>query len=352
MFSAPLVAALIFLPDPGALPAAKVKAGRDRPVLVPSLAQLLTQKTLRVAVEEKSPRPSATSPDSATQALREGAGLEEVSAEAAAKVAAGSLTGLQQARRVAVYELERQGIEPNIGTVVTDSLLAEVRKLEGISAIGMDEIKDMLSHEANKQILGCEADDSCLAEIAGALGVDDLVTGKLSKVGDNHVMLVRRINQREAKVVAVFNKRLKAGSGQEFLLSIGPAVEELFPDRQVRAGLSRGVPDEVALRLDPPPLPTYAFWSVAGGAAAAAAVGGVFGVLSEISQSAFGALLPAEGETQADPVPGAELMRHYNDARMRADVANVAFGTAGALAIAAGVMFLFTDWEGYASTAQ
>ena len=37
-----------------------------------------------------------------------------------------------------------QGIEPNIGAVVTDSLLTEVRKLQGVSAIGMDEIRAML----------------------------------------------------------------------------------------------------------------------------------------------------------------------------------------------------------------
>ena len=42
----------------------------------------------------------------------------------------------------------------------------EVRKLKGIAASGRDDSKDLLSHEANKQILGCESSDSCLAEIA------------------------------------------------------------------------------------------------------------------------------------------------------------------------------------------
>ena len=47
---------------------------------------------------------------------------------------------LQKALRVAVYNLELQGIDNTIGTVVTDSLIAEIRKLQGISAIGMDQI--------------------------------------------------------------------------------------------------------------------------------------------------------------------------------------------------------------------
>lgn len=316
-------------------------ASPHAPQLVPPVQQLFSPEPvtpLRVAaVGEEQPSEGAS------------AVLTE-SGTAAAPTDAGAKTGLQQARRVAVYELELQGVDPNVGTVVTDSLLAEIRKLQGVAAIGMDEIKDMLSHEANKQILGCEADDECLAEIGGALGVDDLITGKLSKVGDNHVMLVRRIDQRQAKVIAVFNKRLKAGSGQEFLLSIGPAVEQLFAGRNIRAGLSRGVPNEVALRLDPPPLPTAAFWSVAGAAGAAAVVGGVFGLLSLQQQDAFNGLLYPNGPppaAPADSVPGSQLMGHYNAAQDNALAANISFGTAGALAIAAGVMYLFTDWEGY-----
>ena len=306
-------------------------------VLVPSVGELAGLMVAAVGEEGTTPTPEAPPA---------GASVEEAPAAGGEGAATGEKTGLAVARRVAVYELELQGVEKNIGTVVTDSLLAEIRKLEGVSAIGMDEIKDMLSHEANKQILGCEADDSCLAEIAGALGVDDLITGALSKVGDQHVILVRRIDQRGAQVVGVFDKRLKAESGQEFLLSVGPAVEELFPDRNVRVGLSRGVAKEVALRLDPPPLPTGAFWGVAGSAAAALAAGGVFGILAETEASSYRTLL-----TQ-NPVEGSILMGHYRNAVFNSTAANVSWAVSGALAIGAGVMFLFTDWEGYGDQAE
>jgi len=34
----------------------------------------------------------------------------------------------------------------------------------------MEEIYEMLQHEQTRQVMGCKADDACLAEIAGALG--------------------------------------------------------------------------------------------------------------------------------------------------------------------------------------
>jgi hypothetical protein len=61
--------------------------------------------------------------------------------------------------------------------VLESSLLPEVRKLEGVSAIGMGEIREMLSVEYQRQMMGCQADEACLAEICGALGTDELVRG-------------------------------------------------------------------------------------------------------------------------------------------------------------------------------
>ncbi len=235
----------------------------DGPVIVAaSVVKKIKSRMMAATEVEVEPEPStelASGDDVGSErsveeltAMGESAATSVVSAE-------GDVAPSTAPLRAAVYDLKLEGIEKNIGSVVTDSLLAEVRKLQGISAIGMDEIRDMLSHETNKQIMGCDSSEECLAEIAGALGVDVVITGSLSKVGDGHVINLRRINQEQAKVEGVFNQRLKAGSGQEFLLSVGPAIEQLFPERALRSGTERGVAKEVALRLDPPPLPPIAF---------------------------------------------------------------------------------------------
>lgn len=297
------------------------------------------------------PEPGATSAPTSETILANNAatgpgttGLEDIEPAAARPANAKPPAGLERAIRVAVYDFELQGIESNIGTVVTDSMLAEIRKLQGVAAIGMDEIRDMLSHEANKQMLGCEADDTCLAEIAGALGVDNLLTGKLSKVGDSHVLLVRRMDQARAKVAGTVNKRLKAGSGQEFLLAVGPSIEELFPERNLKPGNERGVPKEVALRLDPPPLPTWSFWGIAGTSGAALAAGGMFGLLSRTAQSDYRERASASRDI---PIAGADLNAVGSRVSGNAGAANILFGTGAALAVGAAIMYLFTDWQGY-----
>lgn len=251
----------------------------------------------------------------------------------------------QKALRVAVYDFELAAVDVPIGAVVTDSTLAEVRKLSGISAIGMDEIRDMLSHEANKQILGCEDNSECLAEIAGALGVDQLVTGKLSRVDDGTAVVFRRIDQNRATVLETFEQRLTGASGEEFLATVGPAIEKLFPDHHLREGAERGVPDEMALRLNPPPVPTWGFYSVAGTALVSASVATGFGVAALVSKDRFETTVAA-GSADS-PANGAEVVGFENDFRSQRNLSNAFWISTGVLAIATGVVYFFTDWEGY-----
>lgn len=298
--------------------------------------------------------PPSSSPAPATSAAPPPAKQIDLagSSSAAAAIVADSLGGPStigaggtvKATRIAVYDFELAGVEPNVGAVVTDSVLAEVRKLQHVSAIGMDEIKDMLSHEANKQFMGCEDNEACLAEIAGALGVDELISGSLSKVQDSHVLVMRRIDQNRAKVVGTVDKRLKAESGQEFLAAVGPAVEELFPEYPVREGITRGVPRDVALRLDPPPLPKWVFWSAAGAAAATAVGGGLFAYLAHDSEKQWNDTVNAG---TPGGVPGDTLVSIGNTATSRAHTANALFISSGVLAVGAGVIALFTDWHNY-----
>lgn len=299
-------------------------------------------------------------PAAKTAAESESEDLDAESAEAMAKVAAlsdsigGSAGGgagdhesdagrVARARRVAVYDLGLANIDKSIGSVVTDSLLVELRKLQGISAIGMDEIREMLAFEQAKDAMGCD-DVTCLAEIGGALGADDLITGKLSKVGDGNVMLVRRIDQRKATVSGVFDQRLSAGEGEEFLLSVGTAVEKLFPEQPLKPGAQRGVAEEVTLRLHPPPLPPWSVYSVSSGALGAAIAGAVFGILARNAEQEYNDYGKLALTTTVD---GATLVSKGNSAERNALIANSLFITSGALALTAGIMSLFTDWQGY-----
>ena len=250
----------------------------------------------------------------------------------------------RKAVRLAVYELKVDGVDERLGRVVTDAVVLELRKLKRVSVVSMEEVRAMLDLEAQKQLLGC-ADDSCLAEIADSLGVDGVVIGSLARLGDEHVFGLRRIDQREAKALGQVAQRLKAEDGEEFLAMVGPSVEELFPDHPLREGQTRGVAKELALRLNPPPLPPWAFWStvaVASGLtlATGASVAVNVVLLQQVSQR--------QDEAKTTPVSALELksLREQND--LAAWVTVGLAGTAVAAGATAGAMMAFTDWTGAA----
>jgi hypothetical protein len=243
--------------------------------------------------------------------------------------------------RIAVYELKASGVDERVALVTTASLTAELRKLNGVTVIGMDEVRAMLDLEAEKQLLGCP-DDSCLAEIAESLGADTLVVGSLAHIGEENVIGIKRIDQRAASVAGQVNQRLKPANGEEFLAAIGPAVEALFGDFSLKPGKTRGVPEELALRLNPPPLPTWSFYTALGVTGGAALVAGLATAVYQIDNGAYEKLR----------VPGELRNSEYEQAKGRAVSSEMlmwtAWGVTAALAVGAGVMAGFTDFAGSA----
>jgi hypothetical protein len=281
------------------------------------------------------PSPAAPSQGASTSAASTGAIVETVEPPSAQATPVRLL-------RVVVQDVRGEGINERLGSYFTASLVAEVRKLDRTTVVGMDELRALLRHEADRQLSGCEG-DSCLADIADALGADVVVTAGLARVGADSVINVRRLDAKTAQVVG-FDKRVIAGNGEEFLAEIGPAIEKLFSDRSLRPGESRGVDREVGLRLNPPPVHRLVFYSLVGGAGVAAGAG--------VGAGLFAGLFEARAQDKVDasvrvPARAADVGRDYNTAIVSSWIANGAFVAAGGLAIAAGASAMFTDFEGY-----
>ena len=255
-----------------------------------------------------------------------------------------------QRLRLAVYTLKAQGgFEPRVAELVTDALVSEVRKLNRASTIGMGEIQDMLSHAERKRMLGCEADE-CLVEIGGALGVDFILTGSIGKLGDSHLLNLRLIDVANMSVKRSVNRRLKGGGdGEEFLEAVGLAVENLFPDRPLRAGFERGADAEIARRLNPPPLAPHWFWATAGASLGAAAAGLGFALATNAAQKDWDDLVE---RSRTEDVNAEEFARIDERLDSRSRLTNILLVSSGGLALGAGVMALFTDWKDYRLEAE
>lgn len=247
--------------------------------------------------------------------------------------------------RVAVYQVKQIGLDDRLAVMMTASLTAELRKLTRTSVVGLDEVNTMLALEVEKQVTGCP-DESCLAEIAEALGVDVLVTADIAAVGDERFVSVKRIDQREARVTGQISQRLTGAGGEEFLAVVGPAVEALFPEMPLKPGASRGVAPQLALRLNPPPLDPFVFWSGVSLTGASVVGTGVAGVVLFTTFRDFDALRSGAS------APGAELKTLQANTTQWSNAVLVGGGVSAGLAVATGVSALFVDWHGYRDDLQ
>jgi hypothetical protein len=102
--------------------------------------------------------------------------------------------------KLAVLDLQERGVDKSLAASATSLLSSELQKLDVFRVISREDIRNMLQFEKDKQSVGCEADQACLAEIGGALGVEYIVGGSLAKIGDQYVLSLVLNNVKSATV--------------------------------------------------------------------------------------------------------------------------------------------------------
>ena len=84
--------------------------------------------------------------------------------------------------RIAILAIKPAGVPPAVADSMTQIVTDELGQIGAFRVISMEEIRQMLSFEAEKQALGCD-EAGCLAEIGGALGAEYIVGGGVAKLG-------------------------------------------------------------------------------------------------------------------------------------------------------------------------
>ncbi|HUB06726.1 MAG TPA: hypothetical protein VMB50_06985, partial [Myxococcales bacterium] len=133
--------------------------------------------------------------------------------------------------KVAVQDLEAGlGADPKLVHLVTTLTVSELRKLPGLAVTSRQDIENLLGFAKERQMLQC-SEASCLAEIGGALGVDQMVTGSLSRLGDSLVLVLRAVDVHKARVLHDVTRRVAADKPDAVLDLLPGAVAELYPGR-------------------------------------------------------------------------------------------------------------------------
>ena len=135
----------------------------------------------------------------------------------------------QEKPGLAALNLKAQrGVDPDLAEMISDASLSLLRASGRFqSVIGSSDIQAMITAEQQRQAVGCD-DDSCLAQLGGALGVPFLLSGSLGKVGSRLMLNLKLLAVDDAKVAG---RLTKVFPGEEPLVDGLPAtIDALLAD--------------------------------------------------------------------------------------------------------------------------
>jgi hypothetical protein len=121
-----------------------------------------------------------------------------------------------------------RGLSSQFSQLLTDILLVRIREASTFKQVlGVADVAKLLELEQQKTLLGC-ADESCLVQIGGALGVPFFLRSQIGILGDAHVLTMHLVRVEDAKVVA--RSLAQASDESALMAAIGLALDELLKD--------------------------------------------------------------------------------------------------------------------------
>jgi hypothetical protein len=99
------------------------------------------------------------------------------------------------------------GVDPALGPYLAQVLAQEVEARTRTAPLVSADVTAMLGFERNKRMLGCSEEDSqCLAEITGALGVQQVLATSLAVAGGKYLVSLSLIDARRARPLKRFTE--------------------------------------------------------------------------------------------------------------------------------------------------
>jgi hypothetical protein len=130
-------------------------------------------------------------------------------------------------QKIAVMDIRADGgADPVIGSQLTARVADLLGRRPNTRVIAPDDLRALLEQESRKQLAGC-TDDSCLAEIAGALGVEAIVSGRISKIEKGYALSLLLIDAREAHALGHVTETW-GGESIALLDLAAPMIDMLF----------------------------------------------------------------------------------------------------------------------------
>ena len=127
------------------------------------------------------------------------------------------------------------GVDPSSARVLTEFLATDLGVHKNLKVFGESDLQELMQQAKERKSVGCEgAADSCLAEVAGALGAQWLVTGTVGQLGEALVLSVRILDTHKHNVLAQGSK-VTLGQQSELLNAVNEIVPELLEQIEAAA---------------------------------------------------------------------------------------------------------------------
>jgi TolB-like protein len=102
--------------------------------------------------------------------------------------------------KLAVMKIDaKRGVDAAVAEVGEEYLAARITETRAFEVISRDDVRRLLEHAGQLELMVCDT-ESCAAEVGGALGVDLLLNGTVSRIDDTAMITLKLIWVSEAKV--------------------------------------------------------------------------------------------------------------------------------------------------------
>jgi len=190
--------------------------------------------------------------------------------------------------------------------------------------VAPDDLRDLLGFEKNREMLGCAEGAACIAEIAGALGVDYLASTRIGYLGQTMIVNLNLLDARTSAATGRARRQLASADG--LAAALDEAVREVL-----KALPAPAIPAAASSPTEPArPTSRLAMWAAAGAAVVALAAGIGLGLRTKTV---------AADASRTDAVAARASAESASNAALGA---NISFGVAGAAAAAGVVLW---RWE-------
>ncbi len=105
-----------------------------------------------------------------------------------------------EVKRVLMMPVTVEGVDEALGAMATSSLSQVCGARSELEVVTTEDLAAMATNEQQKQVLGCEANVSCMAEVSEWAQTENVLKANLGRVGEMYAFTLSLVNSKRAQV--------------------------------------------------------------------------------------------------------------------------------------------------------